>query len=246
MKIIKKPNGIIMNNKYNHKIKHLLKALLLIAILNITSCDNNDDLATPTEGFTIGNTFYETPNMYVAIDQFDSDNNGKADYYTFFFTDGRMTDTYGDQGLGYAHNFSTTITKLVKLQVFEGASNPNLTNTISVGETYIASSILTTSLNGFGITNSGYSKDSFVSYNLQAGTPIFGNENGFDFTSNPSESTGAWHYVGIIGPTISINAINIDTNTPANSTADVDYTFTDTNGNQITGHYQGTLGVILD
>lgn len=233
-------------------MKTTLKTTLLLFLILITflSCDNNDDTQTtpltPQDGFTIGGTFYETPNAYIAIDQFDRDNNGKADYYTFFFTDGRMTDTYGDQGLGYAHNFSTNITKLVKLQVFEGASNPNLTNTLTVGDTYVASSILTTSINGFGVTNSGYSKDSFIAYDLQAGTPIFGNENGFDFTSNPPEVVGVWHYVGTTGPTITINAINIDTNTPSNSTIDVDYTFLDTNGNTITGHYEGTIGIILD
>jgi len=135
---------------------------------------------------------------------------------------------------------------LVKLQVFEGASNSNLTNTITAGETYVASSTLTTSINGFGVTNSGYSKDSFISYNLQAGTPVFGNENGFDFTSNPLETVGVWHYAGTVGPTITINAINIDYTTPTNSTIDVDYTFLDTFGNSITGHYEGTLGVILD
>lgn len=232
-------------------MKTIKTVILVILATNLfISCDNNDDAqttpSTPQDGFTISNTFYSTENAYIAIDQSDRDNNGKADYYTFFFTDGRMTDTYGDQGLGYAHNFSTNITKLVKLQVFEGASNPNLTNTLTVGDTYVASSILTTSINGFGVTNSGYSADSFVAYNLQAGTPIFGNENGFDFTSNPPEVVGVWHYVGTVGPTITINAINIDYTTPANSTADVDYTFLNQNGDTITGHYQGTLGIILD
>jgi hypothetical protein len=228
-------------------IKKISATILLLAVaISNVSCDNNDDVqSSPQDGFTINSTFHGTENAYIAIDQFDRDTNGKADYYTFFFTDGRMTDTYGDQGLGYAHNFSTNITNLVKLQIFEG-SNPNLTNTITVGETYVASSVLTTSLNGFGVTNSGYSNDSFISYSLQAGTPIFGNENGFDFTSNPPETTGIWHYPGVTGPTITINAINIDSTTPSNSTINVDYTFLDTNGNTITGHYEGLLGIILD
>ena len=228
-----------------------IKIVLMTVILStLLSCDNNDDsqnnTQNPTDGFTVGNTFYETPNTYIAIDQYDRDSNGKPDYYSFFFTDGRMTDTYGDQGLGYAYNYSTNITDLVKLQVFEGASNPNLNGAITAGETYVASSILTTSINGFGVTNAGYSKDSFVAYNLQAGTPIFGTENGFDFTNNPPEAIGIWHYAGTVGPTITINAINIDNTTPANSTIDVDYTFLDTFGNTITGHYEGTLGIILD
>jgi hypothetical protein len=231
-------------------MKTILKTIIFIMILSQISCDNNDDTqntpSNPSDGFTISNTLHETPNAYIAIDQYDRDSNGKADYYTFFFTDGRITDTYGDQGLGYAYNYSTNITNLVKLQVFEGASNPNLTNTITAGDTYVASSTLTNSLNGFGVTNAGYSKDSFISYNLQAGTPTFGTENGFDFTSNPPETVGTWHYAGTTPPTITINAINIDSNTPSNSTIDVDYTFIDTFGVTITGHYQGTLGIILD
>ncbi len=227
-------------------LKPILIALTILLFLG--SCDNNDDTQnTPNDGFTVNNTFNSTENAYIAIDNFDRNNNGKPDYYTFFFTDGRMTDTWGDQGLGYAHNFSTNITNLVKLQVFEGTSNPNLTNTITSGETYTASTTLTISLNGFGVTNSGFAKDSFIAYNLQAGSPIFGNENGFDFTSNPSELIGIWQYPDTaMPPTITVNAINIDTNTPANSTIDVDYIFTDINGIQITGHYEGTLGIILD
>jgi len=124
-------------------------------------------------------------------------------------------------------------------------SNPNLTNTLTAGETYVASSILTTSLNGFGVTNSGFSNDSFVSYDLQPGGSIFGTENGFDFQHIP-EVVGVWHYVGTVGPSITINAINIDNNTPTNSTINVDYTFLDTNGDTISGHYEGTLGIILD
>ncbi len=227
-------------------LKPILIALTILLFLS--SCDNNDDTQnTPNDGFTVNNTFNSTENAYIAIDNFDRNNNGKSDYYTFFFTDGRMTDTWGDQGLGYAHNFSTNITNLVKLQVFEGTDNPNLTNTISAGETYTASTTLTISLNGFGVTNSGFAKDSFIAYNLQAGGPVFGNENGFDFTSNPSELIGIWQYPDTaMPPTITINAINIDTNTPANSTIDVDYIFTDTNGIQISGHYEGTLGIIID
>jgi len=229
-------------------MKLILKiTLLILLMITLFSCDGNDDVqSSPQDGFTINNTFYETVNAYIAIDQSDRDNNGKADYYTFFFTDSRITDTYGDVGLGYAHNFSTNITKLVKLQVFEGATNLNLVNTITAGETYVASSVLHSIINGYGVTNSGFSKDSFISYNLQQGNTIFGNENGFDFTDNPPEVVGVWHYAGTVGPQITVNAINIDSNTPVNSTIDVDYTFLDTNGDTITGHYEGTLGILLD
>ncbi|HFX17917.1 MAG TPA: hypothetical protein ENK64_02090 [Flavobacteriales bacterium] len=228
-------------------MKLLFKISFAILIFSMISCDNNDDTATsPQDGFTVNNNLHITENAYITIDQADRNANGKPDYYNFFFTDGRITDYYGDQGLGYAYNYSTNITNLVKLQVFEGISNPNLTNTLTAGNTYVASSTLTTSLNGFGMTNSGYSKDSFIAYNLQAGTPVFGNIGGYDFTSNPPETVGIWHYPGTVGPSITINAINIDNNTPANSTIDVDYIFTDTSGTVISGHYEGTLGIILD
>ncbi|NRD21381.1 hypothetical protein HNV08_15095 [Winogradskyella eckloniae] len=45
---------------------------------------------------------------------------------------------------------------------------------------------------------------------------------------------------------VTVSAINIDTTTPANSTIDVDYTFLASDGTAISGHYEGTLGIILD
>lgn len=229
-------------------MKTIKNTLLVLSFLFFISCDNNDDSQNnpqnPTDGFTIGNTFHETPNTYITIDQTDRDTNGSPDYYSFFFTDGRMTDTFGVAGIGYAYAYSINTTKLVKLQIFE-SNNSNLTSGgLTPGGTYIASNIVTTDINGFGIPNTGFSKDSFVSYNLQTGS-VFGTENGFDFSGIP-EAIGVWHYPNNTNPTITINAINIDSTTPANSTIDVDYTFIDTSGNTITGHYQGTLGVILD
>jgi len=84
--------------------KNILHTILILSIILFigSSCDGNDDDQTtpiiPADGFTISNTFYGTENTYIAIDQSDRDSNGKADYYTFFFTDGRITDTYGDIG----------------------------------------------------------------------------------------------------------------------------------------------------
>ena len=231
--------------------KNILHTILILSIILFigSSCDGNDDDQTtpiiPADGFTISNTFYGTENTYIAIDQSDRDNNGKSDYYTFFFTNGRITDVYGDIGLGYAHAFSTATTQLVKLQVFESANANLSTGILQAGNTYVASSILTTSINGFGVTNSGYSKDSFIAYNLQPGSNIFNDQTTLDFTQI-LEVAGVWHYVGTVGPSITINAINIDNNTPTNSTINVDYTFLDTNGDTISGHYEGTLGIILD
>ncbi len=222
-------------------MKTLFKTLLLLTLLSIVSCDNNDDAqttpSTPTDGFTIGTTFHATPNAYVAIDQLDSNSDGFPDYYSLFLTNGRMTDTFGDVGTGYGYAYSTNTTKLVQLKVL-AAFNPSLTTgSITAGNTYYASPIITP-------LPTGFSADSFVAYDLQPGS-IFGNENGFDFTQIP-ETIGIWHYSGTSSPQVIVNAINIDTTTPSNSTIDVDYTFMDTFGTNITGHYEGTLGIILD
>lgn len=220
--------------------KTAVALLLLTVIMSSFSCDNNDDIqSSPQDGFTVNNTFYATPNVYITIDQYDGNNNGQPDYYNFFFTDGRITDTYGDIGVGYQYAYSTNTTNLVKLKIYEGSSNPGLINTPPAGQTYIASSL---SVPG---GDAGFSKDSFVSHNLQQGSTVFGIENGYSFTQIP-ETIGFWYYPGTTAPTITINTINIDSTTPSNSTINVDYTFLDTNGNTITGHYEGLLGVILD
>ena len=224
-------------------MKNTIKILAMIMLSIITfSCDGNDDAQTtplaPTDGFTIGTTFYPTPNAYVTIDQNDANNDGYPDYYSLFLSDGRMTDTFGDAGVGYAYAYSTNTTKLVHLKAL-AASNPSLTTgPITAGNTYIASSIITPFATGF-------SQDSFISHTLQTSTTILGAQNGINFHNIP-ETIGIWHYPGTVGPQVTINAINIDYTTPANSTIDVDYTFIDTSGIQITGHYTGTLGIILD
>ncbi len=225
-------------------MKKTIKTLVVIFLAVITfSCDGNDDAqttpSTPTDGFTIGTTFYATPNVYVAVDQADANNDGQPDYYSFFFSDGRMTDTFGDNGVGYAYAYSTNTTKLAQVKVL-AASNVSLTTAPIAASTtpYIGSSIITPFATGFSV-------DSFISYNLQPNTTILGAQNGINFTNIP-ETIGIWHYPGAVGPTITINAINIDYTTPTNSTIDVDYNFIDSAGIQITGHYEGTLGVMLD
>lgn len=221
----------------------ILKTFLLLLTILLVSCDNNDDQqatpATPTDGFTHNNTFYATENAYITTDQQDANNDGYPDYYNFFFSNGRVTDTYGDNGIGWAYAYSDNTTQLVKLKILVASNTSLATGTIAVGNTYIASSILTA---GF---NAGFSSDSFVSYNLQTSGANFGVENGFSFYHIP-EVTGVWNYAGTVGPSITINAINIDSNTPENSTINVTYTFMNTNGDIITGEYQGTLGLILD
>ena len=213
--------------------------LILVVALTFFNCDNNDDATSTasTDGFTINSTFHETVNAYVTIDQLDGNADGNPDHYNFMFTDGRITDSFGDVGLGYAYAYSVSTTSKLALIKVSVDDNPSLgSGLISTGNTYIGSSLST------GVPN--YSADSLIAYDGVVSSS-FGTENGIDYGHLP-ETSGVWYTVGTIGPTVIINAINIDTNVPANSTIDVDYTFLASDGTSITGHYEGTLGIILD
>ncbi len=220
------------------KLKLVKTSLLwLVFVLLIISCDNNNDTQSdpvnPTDGYSLNGTFYETPNAYITIDQTDANNDTYPDYYNFYFLDGRMTDHYGDLGIGYAYAFSTNTTQLARLRL-ENIQNPSLNSgPLVAGQTYISST----------------APDPYtaVGYNLQTTSSTYGTLNGIDFAMLP-ETVGIWHYCDpdLMVPSLTINAINIDSNTPANSTIDIDYTFKDLQGNTVVGHYEGKLGIILD
>jgi len=219
------------------KTKHFFSLFWLVFSLLITSCDNNDDTqsdpSNPTDGYSLNGNFYETPNAYITIDQTDANNDNFPDYYGFYFLDGRMTDHYGDLGIGNAYAFSTNTTRLARFRL-DNSQNPSLNSgTLTAGQTYIS---LT-----------GANRSTVVGYNLQTATSIFGTINGVDYAMLDT-TLGNWHYCDpdLLVPSVTINAINIDSNTPANSTIDVDYTFKDLQGNPVVGHYEGKLGVILD
>lgn len=218
-----------------------LTLTIIVSLFIFIGCDNNDDLQTnvalPTDGFTINNAFFDTANAYITIDQLDGNADGFPDHYNFYFTDGRITDTFGDIGVGYQYAFSTnSTTKLAVIKVMASQNVSLTTGIITAGTTYIGSSLSTMGAN--------FTSDSVIAYNVQMG-PVFGTENGFTF-GNVLETSGIWNYVGTTGPSVTVNAIHIDNNTPANSTIDVNYTFLNSNGITITGHYEGTLGLILD
>lgn len=207
-------------------------------VITLCNCDNNDDATTSSiDGFTINSVFHETVNAYISIDQLDSNADGHPDHYNFMFSDGRITDTFGDVGVGYEYAYSVnTTTKLALIKV-RSADNISLVGgTISAGNTYIGSSFST------GTPN--FSGDSVIAFDGLVAIS-FGTENGIDFGNLP-ETPGTWYYVGTVAPMVTINAINIDASAPENSTIDIDYTFLATDGTSITGHYDGTLGVILD
>lgn len=225
---------IRMNNKKNISMKNLkLIAIALIALF--TSCDNNDDAQTnitiPTDGFTHNGQFFETPNMYLEINEDDSDNDNIPDSYTIFFSNGRMFDNDANvNGSSGDYLFSLNTTNFVFLQVY-ASENPDLTVAGPLpGNTYIVNN----------------TDDSLLIENAQI-TPLNPSyiTNGIEFGMG-DENYGTIITPNNTNPTITLNELNIDNNTPANSTVDIDYTFTAANGDIITGHYSGTYGVIQD
>lgn len=225
-------------------MKILHKLLVLLVCIAVYTCDNNDDETTPdptnpngtTDGFTKNGVFNETPNAYFEIDE-DDDNpiiggNGFPDSYTFFFTDGRLFDNHpaNINGLNDDLLLSLNLTNLVFLTV-EASDNPSLVSAFPLaGTTYIVSSL----------------NDSFIgeSLTVNALNPPYFNS-GFEFGTG-DESAGIINRAGSVGPTITINAINLDANNPAASTIDAAYTFMNQDGVIITGSYQGSFGVFFE
>lgn len=210
-----------------------LKYSLLVVVLIVLSCDNNDDNSTTPsiDGFTYNNVFYETPNAYIEADEEDNNNDGFPDNYTFFFTDGRMFDNDANvNGSSGDYLFSLNTTKLAFLKILV-SDNPSLaTSQPAAGNTYIVSSIEDTVIIHDGQIDP--LTPSYLNNNIEFG---IGNEN-----------VGTFHLPGAVVPTITINAMNLDFANPQNSTLDIDYSFMNTDGEVITGHYEGTFGVILD
>ncbi len=62
-------------------MKTLFKTLLILTLLSIVSCDENDDVSTPVNKFTVGTTDYDTPNCYIETN---------STHINIFFTDARM------------------------------------------------------------------------------------------------------------------------------------------------------------
>lgn len=215
-------------------MKKIIFSIAFIAI-GFVSCDNNDDSqanpTNPTDGFTYNNTFYETPNAYIEVDEEDNNNDGFPDNYTFFFSNGRMFDNDANvNGSSGDFLFSLNTTELAFLKILV-SDNPSLASGApSAGNTYIVSSIEDTVIIHDGQINA--LSPSYLNNNIEFG---LGDEN-----------VGTFHLPGAVVPTLTINAINLDFANPQNSSLDVDYSFMNTNGETITGHYEGSFGVILD
>lgn len=197
----------------------ILKTLLLLITLTVVSCDNNDDIATPINIFTVGAQTYETTNCYI---EFDTDT--PIDHLNIFLLNGRMYDNdLNVNGSSGDYLFSLNTSNFVFLQL-DFNTNPTLINNGPIaGNTYIVSCT-----------------DSTIGHNLSIDplTPNF-NTNGSDFGMG-NENTGTFHSPGTGALTVTFNS---NTNT---GTIDLDYSFMNQNGMVITGHYDGNLGIILD
>lgn len=226
-----------------------LKTILFLSALSLVACDKNDDLQTtpnnPSDGFTVNSTFYATPNAYIEIDEDDDNGDGFPDSYSFFFLDARMAD--GDTSTGAPMEasefiFTANLTNFVFYNL-EPADNPALaTNPPSPGMTYKGDTYVTGSTgtpNTVIVKNTPTTITSFNPPYFINGVE-YGNIVGLEST-NPDEQGP-----GLPTPTLTVNAINIDNVNPAQSTIDVDYVYVNKLGETITGHYEGTVGIILD
>lgn len=206
---------------------------LIALVFILLSCDSNDDIVNDIsnpDGFTYGQSLFETPNAYIEVDEEDDNNDGFPDNYSFFFTNGRMYDNDNkENGSAGDFLFSVNTTEWVFLNVLS-AQNPSLTSGSPVaGNTYFVNK------NNSVILHDGQ---------INSLIPPFLNS-GFEFGMG-DENIGTFHTSGITGPSITINQLDIDVFVPENSYLDAEYTFINQNGETITGHYKGSLGIILD
>lgn len=227
----------------------IIKTLLVLLAVTMFSCDSNDDEVTPDatdpsttlDGFTyhennVNPTFYETSNAYIEIDEDNDDAYPLApDYYGFFFLNGRLLDNDANvNGTNDEVLVSVNTTQFVVLSI-DVAVNPSLQTGIppTAGNTYIASSNDSNVVTDLQVDSS--SPQTFI--NIDGTNVEFGEGN---------ETNSTIYSPATLGHSVTINAINIDTVNPTNSTIDVDYTFVNTSGELISGHYEGTLGVFED
>ncbi len=206
-------------------------ALLMIVSISslILSCDKNDDAQNdpqnPTDGFTINGTFYETPNCYI---EFDTDT--PPNEFNLFFTDGRMFDNDNHvNGSSGEYLFSTGMKNWVFYNI-TATQNPSI-----VTPQY--PNIQT------GISYSGNASDSVITYDLVISSlnPSYSVNN----TEFGEVVSGNVKVPGASGPFLTINSYAYNSSTQT-GTIDVDYSFIDSSGQTIIGHYEGSLGVILD
>ena len=208
----------------------------ILIFIAFTGCDKNDDQQTdpqnPTDGFTVNNTFYETPNCYIEFDEDSQDN------INIFFTNGRMYDNDTNvNGSSGDYLFSLNTTNFVFYNIRDN-ENPSI-----VTPTY--PNIQT------GVQYIGGPTDSVIGHHLSIeplSPPFFytGIEFGMDNeVASQNDPLQTIYTPGATGPFITLNSYTFDSQTQT-GTINVDYEFLTQNGETITGHYEGTIGVILD
>jgi hypothetical protein len=226
-----------------------IKTLLILIAITAFGCDGNDDETTPDptdpsttqDGFTYNPNngspiFYETTNAYIEIDEDDnSPMDNVPDYYTFFFLNGRLMDN--DANVADTNDeilFSINTSNFAALKI-DVTTNSSLSTGIppSAGNTYVADSNDSGVITGFTVNSS---------------TPqTFINIGGTNVEFGEGDDSGAIdHAPATLGHSVTINAMNLNTTNPSNSTIDVDYTFVNDSGEAFIGHYEGTLGIIED
>ena len=180
----------------------LNKTMLIVAtILLFIACDQNDDVPSPVNKFTVAGIDYETTNCYV---EFDEDN--PPHEFNLFFLNAIMSD--GD-GTSQEYLFSETTFNWVFYNIRD-VENPSIT-------TPFYPNIQT------GVAYTGGVSDTVIVANATVGD----DNSGTNFSNTAS-------------PTITINSWVFD-NTTQTGTINVDYVW-----GPVTGHYEGTVGVILD
>jgi hypothetical protein len=118
--------------------------LIIITTLLVFSCDENDDVSTPTNQFTVSGTDYDTPNCYIETND---------DHINLFFTDARMyVNDPNQQGSSGDWLFSLNATNLAYFElrfvdnsslntnIIPGVYNANSDNTV-VGYNLVVNAI---------------------------------------------------------------------------------------------------------
>lgn len=204
-------------------MKTLFKTSLIIILFNLISCDQNDDVSTTVNKFTVGTTDYDTPNAYI---EFDEDNQNEIN---FFFTDGRMLDNANgipnptDGGIDdYLFSINTSNFVFINIRDIENPSIVNPYPNIQTGNTYIGGDSDSVILSDGSIVSLGHFS------------------NGFEFGYGDETDPNTIIHAQNGNPNITINSYNFDTTTNT-GTIDIDYVY-----NGISGHYDGTVGFIFD
>lgn len=198
-------------------MKIILKTMTIIAIALLTfSCDQNDDVSTPENKFTVAGIDYETTNCYVEFDEDDQNE------FNLFFLNGRMIDAT-DHNLDGEYLFSTNATNFVFYNIRDD-ENPSINNpfypNIQSSQQYIGGASDTVIISDGGIES-----------------PVI-TLNGVDY--GEGDDTLGTNLSNISTPTITINSWNFD-NTTQTGTINVDYVW-----GPVSGHYEGTIGVFED